>query len=593
MAEALNPDSPGPLYRPIVVEMDAQYLSDETSLSLHSLGSRVVPEARAEERSRQNEQFHSSRSIGNHPAFLRLPEIEKTRMMKASELWEAPAGARLFHTGDSGEELLLLLEGRLESDGGNGYPKRWLPGDLWGEGNLVQPRPVEYPLTAAESSRWLRWSRQTLLSLASSSSGLRKSLSPLRDTDGRLISGFSEDLPVTTGSGRFRRRIRPSVRPAAVGLVLALLGAGLLFLAAASSENLPKLLPLAVPAVFAGWLLVFLLKRMTVEYAINTDSITSKAFDWGHFATESRHVPIDRVQGVETERNGLIRRLLGIGTVIVKTSALDGELTLRDVLAPESLRKKIMEYQKNVSERSKGRDREVMRRTLEANGLGERVPRKISGSGYRQDSGSTGTDEIRFHKSLAVLFGRLILPVLIALIPILGVNVFAGLIPLSSNLIVAFALLPVLWALYRFEDWRNDSFLVSGGYAVDLYRKPLGLKESRRQVELASVQNIRTEQKGFLPFLFRFGNVILVTAGGAADTVFENVSRPWKVQETLFHYREDDIRRREASRREQRKDDLTRFAEALDQIRGTSEPSSLSRVHPPADYRRDENDASI
>ena len=531
--------------------------------------------------------------LPDHPAFLRLPELERTRMLRASELWEAPMGARLFHPGDSGEELLLLLEGRLESDGDNGSPRRWLPGELWGEDRLVRPHPLDYSLTAAVTSRWLRWSRQSLLSLASSSSVLRKSLSPLRDSDDRLISGFSEDLPVASGSGKRRRRIRPSLRPTAVGFLLALLGAGLLFLAAATSEILPKLLPLAAPAVFAGWLLVFLLKRITTEYAIDADSITSRTFDWRRFAVESRHVPMDRVQGVETERNGLIRRLLGTGTVIVKTSALDGELVLRDVYAPESLRKGILDHQKTGSERTKGRDREAMRRTLEAGGLGESVPRKIRGSGLKRDSGGPGAEEIRFRKSLAVLFGRLILPVLIALIPILGVDIFAGLLPLPNKLIISFALLPVLWALYRFEDWRNDRFLVSGGYVVDLYRKPLGLKESRRQVELASVQNIRTEQKGLMPFLFRFGDVILVTTGGAADTVFKNVSRPWKVQETLFRYREEDIRRREVSRREQRKDDLTRFAEALDQIRGASDPSSLSRAHPPADYRSDENDFSI
>ena len=108
---------------------------------------------------------------------------------------------------------------------------------------------------------------------------------------------------------------------------------------------------------------------------------------------------------------------------------------------------------------------------------------------------------------------------------------------------------------------------MSGGYAVDLYRKPLGLKESRSQVDLASVQNIRTEQKGPFPVLFRFGDVVLVTAGGASDTVFRNVSRPWMVQQTLFQAREEGLRRLEESRMEERREDFLRFAEALDQIR--------------------------
>ncbi|RKX98031.1 MAG: hypothetical protein DRZ90_04230 [Spirochaetes bacterium] len=40
----------------------------ETILSLHSFGSGVVPEARAEKRSRQNEQVHSAHTQGRTTA---------------------------------------------------------------------------------------------------------------------------------------------------------------------------------------------------------------------------------------------------------------------------------------------------------------------------------------------------------------------------------------------------------------------------------------------------------------------------------------------------------------------------------------------
>ncbi len=507
--------------------------------------------------------------LPDHPVFLRLSESDRDRIMKASELWEAPSGTILFHPGDSGDELILLLEGRLESDVGNGSMKRWLPGDLWGEDRLVKPHPLESSLAAAELSRWLCWPRETFLSLVSSSSSLMKSLYPVRDADGNLISGLAANLPVSTGSGRSHKRIRASMRPSLLGLFFTIPFSGLLYIVSLSSEILPEMLFLIAPALFLGWFIVFLLKRMTREYGVEADSVSSRTFDWGRFIVESRHVPIDKIQGVETGKNGILRRLMNIGTVIVKTSAIGGELIFRDVLKPEALRMKILANQKIVSERMKGREREAIRRTLEENGLGAAAARKIRDSGLKQNNGFTALDGIRFRKSPAVLSGRLVLPVLIALIPILGVDIFTGLLSIPGEYILASSILPILWALYRFEDWRNDIFQVTGGYAVDLYRKPLGLKESRRQVELVSVQNIRTEQKGLMPFLFRFGDVILVTAGGAADTVFQNVSRPWKVQKTLFRYREEELRRRDTALREQRKEDLTRFAEALDQIRGS------------------------
>jgi membrane protein YdbS with pleckstrin-like domain len=509
-------------------------------------------------------------NLPDHPAFFRLSDDDRKRIMAASELWEAPEGARVFHPGDSGEELLLLLEGRLESPGNGVPPTRWLPGEWWGEERLANPHPLASVLPALEPSRWLRWPRQTLISLVSSTSSLRNSLSPLYDNRGRLISGLTRELPAVTGKKTRSKRIRPSARPALIGLISAVIGGIALYFAASVSEKLPELLPLASPAIYTGWLLIFLLKRSMAEYSINADSITSKSFDWSRFAVESRHVPVDRIQGVETEISGLIRRILKTGTVIVKTSALDGELILRDVNNPASLGLEIKKMQKSGSERSTGRDREAMRRTLEESGLGVSVPVMLRGVETGQKSVGQRTDKIKFRKSLAVLVGKLLLPLLVGLIPVLGVDVIAGLLPLPGALIYSLTIIPILWALYRFEDWRNDSYLVSGGYAVDLYRKPLGLKESRRQVELASVQNIRTEQRGLLPFLFRYGDVILVTAGGAADTVFEHVSRPWMVQEALFRYREEDLRRREVAARNQRKDDLTRFAEALDQIHGST-----------------------
>jgi len=506
-------------------------------------------------------------NLPEHPAFFRLSESEKQILLRASELWEAAAGVRVFHPGDSGEELLLLLHGRLETRISENNTECWLPGDLWGEDRLGDPVPLEFSLTAVEDSRWLSWPREILISLLISSAGLRKSLSPLRDGNGRLLSGFSRRLPVSAGRVKSYRRIRPSLRPAAAGFFPAVLLTALLYMLSLRMEILPPMLYLGIPAVYSGWLLVFLFRRLTREYRVDSDSITSKTFDWGAFTIESRHVPLDKVQGAEIEKNGLFRLILGIGTLIVKTSAMDGELIIKDIHKPEVLRDEIMSFQKKGQMRMKGREREALRKTLGESGLGSAVPVKIQGSEKAEEKGKFSEGVIRFRKSPVVLLGRLLLPVLIALIPVLGGILFSGILPVSRNIVFTLASVPLLWALYRFEDWRNDSFQVSGGYVIDLYRKPLGLKESRRQVELVSVQNIRTEQKGLMPFLFRYGDVILVTAGGAADTVFLSVSRPWKVQETLFHYREKELRNRDLARREQQKDDFIRFTEALDQIR--------------------------
>ncbi len=508
--------------------------------------------------------------LPDNPAFFRLSPEERNRLMEAAELWEAPEGAFVHYPGDPGEDMLFILEGRLEerTDGinGDGRARRWFPGDLWGVSHPFHPESSAAALVAAEFTRWLRWTGPSFRSLLESDAGLRKALSPLRDEDGVLISGLP-DGPDAGGEIR-RRRFRPSVKPALIGLAWTAVVGVMLVWAVGVLEGMPLQIPLAAPAAFIGWFLVFLIRRALTEYTMDSDSVISRSFDWGRLSIISRHVPIDGVQGVETEKNGWARRLLDYGTVIVKTSAMEGELKLIDVNSPEDIAQTIRSSKRNVSERNIGRERMEMRRILESGGTASAVPKKIRSSlgPAGKDAPASGS-ETRIRKSPAVLLFRLSLP-LLAAAGILLFMKFAGTrIEVDPRLVFTAGLACLIWAIYRFEDWRNDSFRISGGYVIDLYRKPLGLKETRRQVDLVSVQNIRTEQKGFASFLFRYGNVVLVTAGGASDTVLTGVSKPWRIQEILFRRREEEIRRREYCERNRAKDDLARFAEAMEQIR--------------------------
>ena len=505
----------------------------------------------------------SSDTLPDHPAFLRLGAADRALMMRHAEVWEAPEGAWIYHPGDSGEDLLLVLEGRLESEGNTGPILRWLPGELWGEDRLIHPSPVGCALVAKEKSRWLRWSRNALISLAAGSSRIRRDLWPVRDKTGYLVSGLAEELP-GAATGRSGRRLRASMKPVAAALLFIPPASAFLLWAAGLSEVLPPVLPLIAPAVYLGWFLFFLIGRFLCEYRIEADSITSRAFDWSRFAVESRYVPMDQVRGVESDRSGLTRRIFGYGTVIVKTSALEGSLVLRDVGEPEALCRELSGLLSARAARRGGEERESMRRILEQNGVGHKSPRRVDPAPSPNDAGE---GEVRFRKSVFVLIRRLLLPLLTAFIPLLGADIIVELLSLTRRIALGMSLVPGLWFLYRLEDWRNDSYRITGGYAVEVYRKPLGLKETRRQVELTAVQNIRTEQNGLSASLFRYGDVILVTAGGASDAVFSGVSRPWKVQETLFRYRERELRRKERARRESRKDELVRFAQAVSQIR--------------------------
>ena len=475
--------------------------------------------------------------------------------MAAAELWEAPAGSQLFYPGDSGEEIILILQGRLESHDSKGFRRNWLQGDLWGEERLHMTQPLEYTLRAVEYTRWLRWTRVTLLELCSKGA-MRRTLKPRYDSQGRLRTGFSESIQPNSAPGKKQRIIRPSARPAILSFALAILAAFLLYIISRVAETITPLIVLCAPAIFLLWLCVFGIKNLSTLYKIETDSIISRCFDWKSLAIETRHIPTDQIQGVSIDQRSTMNRLLGIGTIRVKTAALEGELVLEGINSPNALAREIQKLREFITARTGGREREEMRRNLENSGLGECRPRILRSI---QDSKRLiKPTSLKVRKSPVVLVSRVLLPV--------ALSVIVSFLSISKGLHFA-AIIPLLiWIAYCFEIWRIDFFLVSQEYVTSFYHRPFGRKVLRHQIRITSLQNIRTEQKGIPSLIFDYGSVILVTTGGAADITLKNVSSPQKIQEVLFKYREDEQQRYERVQNTTQMKNLTQLAHALRQI---------------------------
>ena len=490
-----------------------------------------------------------------HPAFLRLSERNRKKLMAAAELWEAPANSRLFHPGDSGEEVILVLQGRLESCDSKGLRRNWLQGDLWGEEKLSMPQSLEYTLRAVEYTRWLRWTRAALLELCSKGA-IRRALRPRYDSQGRLRTGFLKSLELSSVPGKNRRTVRPSAKPVILGFSLTTLAVFLIYIASRGVAAISPLIVLCLPANLLLWLCIFGARNFGAAYKIETDSIISRRFDWRSLAIETRHVPIDQVQGVSIDQRGTVNHLLKIGTIRIKTAALEGELILENIDAPNALAQEIQKLQERTTARMSGREREEMRRTLEGSGLGERRPRMLRSNQGTRRLVKPATLKVR--KSPVMLLGQILISLTLSIIVFL----------LSAPRIFHFAVLLALliWIVYRFEIWRNDFFTASQGYITRFHRRPFGNNVFRHQIEITSLQNIRTEQRGMLSLILGYGSVILVTTGGAADIALKNVSKPRRIQEMLFKYRDDERQRRERAQSTAQLRTLTQLAHALRQI---------------------------
>jgi CRP-like cAMP-binding protein len=131
------------------------------------------------------------------------------------------------------------------------------------------------------------------------------------------------------------------------------------------------------------------------------------------------------------------------------------------------------------------------------------------------------------------------------------------------------------WLWYRYEDWKNDIFMVTNDEIFDIDRKPFG-KEERRSAQIENILSTSYSRHGIVPIIFNYGTV-KISVGGT-QMGFEDVMDPASVQA--------DINRRRSARIAKKnedagKDDRERFATWLAAYHKNIEEFSPDKSAPP------------
>lgn len=98
---------------------------------------------------------------------------------------------------------------------------------------------------------------------------------------------------------------------------------------------------------------------------------------------------------------------------------------------------------------------------------------------------------------------------------------------MPSLLLFSGLFIPIGIILWRYLDWSNDVFQVTGEQIIDIDRTPFG-KESRTAAPLENILSTEYRREGILANLFNFGTVY-ITVGGT-KMAFEDVLDPASVQ---------------------------------------------------------------
>jgi hypothetical protein len=320
-----------------------------------------------------------------------------------------------------------------------------------------------------------------------------------------------------------------------------------------------------VASVIPGLALLIFLAIQILDWSNDYFVVTNKhlihrEFDLRRMRTRVVKVPIDQVQSVEILKPSLLATILNTGSARITTASQFGVLVFDFIDHPREVKNIINTLRQQVKAVDAGRELATMRSAIEEYfqaapayteierpaeaDAGEPVQRRNLWDIIRRAVSSRVVegDTVTYRKHFFVLFRKLII------LGLVDLALFAGLV-LVTDLTLAVILLGLWiiglgWLIWRFEDWRNDTFRVDSQYVLDIDRRPFGFGESRKQAELGNVQNVNSVRPGLLPTLFNYGNVIIETAGATADITFENVVNPNHIQSDIFE-------RRDAFRRQQ------------------------------------------
>jgi uncharacterized membrane protein YdbT with pleckstrin-like domain len=303
---------------------------------------------------------------------------------------------------------------------------------------------------------------------------------------------------------------------------------------------------------------------------------------------QQSELPMNKLQNVSVDRPGILSWILDYGDLTIDASGVRSKVKFPDIGKPDQVAEIILNQSQRMHGDSHASQRVKMRDELikELQIVPSKEEPKQGGRKHptrpkftlrtRRSLGNIRNaflphmrvvqgDTILYHKHWLQLMEVITLPaagvlVYVALLVLLRLFVpeVAQIIygtPLEIGVIVLGIGL-LLWALYRYEDWRNDIYILTPDRIIDIDRSPFGIgASSRREARLAAVQNVNLDMTGLWDNAFDIGDVIIQTAGAEGTLTFERVYDPHGVQRDIVNYMEaQDTRARDRQMAERRRE---------------------------------------
>lgn len=142
----------------------------------------------------------------------------------------------------------------------------------------------------------------------------------------------------------------------------------------------------------------------------------------------------------------------------------------------------------------------------------------------------------------------------------------------------------VLWFI---EDWRNDYFELTPSRIILVFQKPLLLERTRREAQLDNVQNISSEIPNAVARFFKYGHVMLETAGTEGTFALKWVRYPERVSSEISRRQREYFQRMQEQEAQQRQEEMLRWFDVYDTIRHPRSANQASGGTAPEETEED------
>ncbi|MBC7232184.1 MAG: cyclic nucleotide-binding domain-containing protein [Chloroflexi bacterium] len=339
---------------------------------------------------------------------------------------------------------------------------------------------------------------------------------------------------------------------------------------------------LSVTVIMAFVLLWFYIDWRNDFYVVTTQRILHREQVILRFETRDE-APLAKIQNINIKR-GLVGKLFNFGTMAIQTAGAKGATITLDYLPdPEGMKQVIFKQASHLKSRQKHEEQEEIRQELERKTRKDKTEEKwpipplppeetpqkrgawkrfwfsrpLLGLRYEQ------ADRITWRKHWIFLVKRIYLALPAFVLITISIVIISSSSALGQRrlpvLLAALVLwiASVFWLWWKWEDWRNDEYIVTKNSIIDIVKKPLFFAEERKEASLDMIQNVSLKKPGPLAALLNFGDVVIQTAGPGGTFTFAGVHRPSEVQRTIFRRIEAYEEERKRQEREQRKSELS------------------------------------